>query len=61
MTDKGHLSSYTRVKIEKCHDAIEEDGVSSNAPKVWIGAKLRHTQGSRERGDMSVEDTLEEG
>ena len=36
-----------KVKIEKCHDAIE-DSRSSNIPRVCIEDKLRHTQGSRE-------------
>ena len=58
-TLKLHPFVHVRAKIEKCHDKIEEDNTSSNTPRVWIQAKLRHMQGSRERGDTSVEDRLE--
>ena len=65
-TDNGRLSSgapsdYVWAKLEKCHDATEEDGASSSISRVCIEAKSRHTQNSRERGKTSVEDKLEEG
>lgn len=42
---KWHPSGHTRAKIDKCHDATEEDGASSNTPyKVDIEEKTRHKQ-----------------
>ena len=49
-----------RVKIEKCHNAIEENGASTNKPRVYIEDKSRHMQSSRERDDMSVENKFKE-
>ena len=49
-----------RVKIEKSHDAIEENGASTNKPGVYIENKSRHMQSSRERDDTSVENKFEE-
>ena len=60
-THKCRPSDHVRAKIKKCLDATEEDGASSNTPRVCIQVKSRHTQGSRERSDTSVEDKLEEG
>ena len=57
---KWRSFDYVRVKMEKFHDATEEDGASSNIPRVCIQDKLRCTQDSREWGDTSVEDKLEE-
>ena len=54
-------SGHVRTKIEKCHDVTEEDSASSNTPRVCIEAKSRHMQSSREWGDTSIVDKLEEG
>ena len=39
-------SKTASLNIEECHDAIEEDGASSNTPphKMDIEDKLRHKQ-----------------
>ena len=66
MTSKGaslkrRPSGRMQANVEECHDEIEEDDASSNTPRVCSQAKSRHTQGSKEREDMSVEDKLKEG
>ena len=60
-TYKGRSSDHARAKIEKCHDATNEDGVSSNTQRMCIEDKLRHMQSSREQCDTSIEDKLKDG